>query len=128
MGQTIIKHPIKRLELALQGGRECVCIGKDVIRILGEPTHITLAVSEGYDSIAVCPCDEDDVMSFMVPKKLLVDHHCVFRITSKQFVRDIMKANGLDISKSYPFFGEYSESNNSVKFIFRKENDGQVIV
>ena len=68
------------------------------------------------DSISVFSCDEDDVMAFSVPKKLLVDHKCVMRINSKRFVHDIMKSNDLDTSRTYTLTGEYLEDKNIAVF------------
>ena len=58
------------IELSLQGARNCISIGKGVIRALGKPSHVSLKISDNNDSISVFPCDEDDVMSFRVPAKL----------------------------------------------------------
>lgn len=104
------------IELSVQGGRNCISIGKGVIRALGEPSHISLKISDTNDSISVFPCDEDDVMAFSVPKKLLVDHKCVMRINSKRFVHGIMKSNDLDTSKTYTLTGEYLEEKNIAVF------------
>ncbi len=104
------------IELSVQGGRNCISIGKGVIRALGEPSHISLKISDTNDSISVFPCDEDDEMAFSVPKKLLTDHKCVMRINSKRFVHGIMKSNDLDISRTYTLTGEYLENKNIAVF------------
>ena len=93
------------IELSMQGGRNCISVGKGVIRALGTPSHVTLKVSETNDFISVLPCDEDDIMSFRVPTRLLSDHKCVMRINSKRFVHGIMKANNLDVSRTYTLTG-----------------------
>ena len=104
------------IELSVQGGRNCISIGKGVIRALGEPSYVSLKISDSNDSISVFSCDEDDVMAFSVPKKLLVDHKCVMRIYSKRFVHGIMKSNDLDTSKTYTLTGEYLEDKNIAVF------------
>ena len=104
------------IELSIQGARNCISIGKGVIRALGAPGHVSLKISDNYDSISVFPCDEDDVMSFRVPAKLLTDHKCVMRINSKRFVHGIMKSNDLDTSRTYTIFGEYLEDKNIAVF------------
>lgn len=104
------------IELSLQGGRFCISIGKGVIKALGTPSHVSLKISDAHDSISVFPCDEDDIMSFKVPSKLFINHRCVMRIHSKRFVHGIMKANNLDISRTYTLAGAYSEEKNIAVF------------
>lgn len=104
------------IEMSLQGARNCISIGKGVIRALGAPTHVSLKISDTHDSISVFPCDEDDVMAFRVPTKLLKDHRCVMRINSKRFIHGIMRANDLDITKTYTLSGEYIKDKNTAIF------------
>lgn len=104
------------IEMTIQGGRNCISIGKGVIRALGEPSHVSLKISDNHDSISVFPCDEDDVMAFRVPTKLLIDHHCVMRINSKRFVHGIMRSNGMDITRTYTLSGEYLKDKNITVF------------
>ena len=104
------------IELSVQGARSCISIGKGVIRALGRPSHVSLKISDTNDSISVFPCDEDDVMSFKVPERLLLDHKCVMRINSKRFVHGIMKSNDLDISRTYSLFGKYLADKNMAVF------------
>ena len=59
------------IEMTLQGARNCLSIGKGVIRALGEPSHVSLKISDMHDSLSVFPCDEDDIMAFRVPVTLL---------------------------------------------------------
>ena len=87
-----------------------------VIKALGTPSHVSLKISDSHDSISVFPCDEDDVMSFRVPTKLFLDHRCVMRINSKRFIHGIMKANDLDITKTYTLSGEYLKDMNIAVF------------
>ena len=104
------------IELSVQGAKNCISVGKGVIRALGKPSHISLKISDTNDSISVFPCDEDDVMSFRVPAKLFTDHRCVMRIYSKRFVQGIMKYNDLDISRTYTLSGEYLKNKNITVF------------
>ena len=69
-----------------------------------------------HDCLSVFPCDEDDVMAFRVPTKLLVDHKCVMRINSKQFIQGLMRANQLDPTKTYTLSGEYLSDANTAVF------------
>lgn len=104
------------IEMSLQGKHHCISIGKGVIIALGTPTHVSLKISDTHDSISVFPCDEDDVMAFRVPAKLLVDHKCVMRINSKRFVLGIMNSNNLDTGRTYTLSGEYLKEKNAAVF------------
>lgn len=104
------------IEMTLQGARNCISVGKGVIRALGEPSHVSLKISDNHDSLSVFPCDEDDVMAFRVPVKLLIDHHCVMRINSKRFVHGIMRSNNMDITRTYTLSGEYLKDKNTCVF------------
>ena len=104
------------IDMTLQGARNTISVGKGVIRALGCPTHISLKISDSKDSISIFPCDEDDIMAFHVPEKLLNDHHCVMRIFSKRFVQGIMLMNHLDSTKTYNLVGEYLKDQNTAVF------------
>ena len=108
-----------KIEMTLQGARNTISVGKGVIRALGCPSHISLKISDTNDSISIFPCDEDNVMSFRVPEKLLVDHHCVMRIFSKKFVQGIMRMNDLDTTKTYNLVGSYLKAQNTAVFSLR---------
>lgn len=116
MEKVTEEHSYK-IDMTIQGERNT---SKGVIRALGCPSHISLKVSEMKDSISIFPCDEDDVMSFRVPEKLLVDHHCVLRIFSKKFVHGIMMINDLDIKRTYYIVGVYLEEQNTAVFSLRE--------
>ena len=108
-----ILYPI---EMTLQGARCCISIGKGVIKALGKPSHVSIKISDSRDSLSIFPCDEDDVMAFRVPLKLFIDHRCVMRINSKQFVHGIMRTNQMDTSKTYVLSGEFLEEKNTAVF------------
>ena len=91
-------------------------IGKGVIKALGKPSHVSIKISDSRDSLSIFPCDEDDVMAFRVPLKLFIDHRCVMRINSKQFVHGIMRTNQMDTSKTYVLSGEFLEEKNTAVF------------
>ena len=116
MDKAIAEERNYIIDMTLQGARNCISIGKGVIRALGEPSHVSLKISDNHDSLSVFPCDEDDVMAFRVPVKLLVDHHCVMRINSKRFVHGIMRSNGMDITRTYTLSGEYLKDKNIAVF------------
>ncbi len=104
------------IELTLQGAKYCISISKGTMRALGPPSHVSLKVNEAIDSISVFPCDDDDPMAFRVPDKLLSDRSCVMRINSKQFVHSIMRANNLDITRTYSLAGRYLKEENTAVF------------
>ena len=105
-----------KIKLSLQGGENCISIGKGVINALGRPTHVSLKISDTQDSISIFPCDEDDIMAFRVPERLFKDRKCVMRIISKRFVHGIMSTNDLDISRTYTLVGTYFEKKNVAIF------------
>lgn len=104
------------IELSVQGAKNCISIGKGVIRALGKPSHVSLKISDKNGFISVFPCDEDNVMSFKVPTRLFLDHKCVMRIYSKRFVQGLMKSNDLDVSRTYTLSGDYLEDKNIAVF------------
>ena len=116
MDKAITKEKSYVIEITLQGGRNCISVGKGVIRALGEPSHVSLKISDNHDSLSVFPCDEDDIMAFRVPVKLLIDHHCVMRINSKRFVHGIMRSNNMDTTRTYTLSGEYLKEMNTCVF------------
>ena len=93
----------------------CISFIESADRI-GTPSHVSLKISDTHDSISVFPCDEDDVMAFRVPTKLLTDHKCVMRINSKRFILGIMKTNNLDTGRTYTLSGEYLKEKNAAVF------------
>ena len=102
-------------------GVYAISIGKDVIRLLGSPTHVCLKIHRDGSRIILAPCAADDVMSFKVPESLFTNHHTVFRLHSKQFVHSIMTENGMDLTLSYTVPGIYNEKKNVACFDL-KEN------
>lgn len=110
----------KRLYMgvSIQGHWSDIQIGKDVIRALGEPSHICLRVNDANHSLALCPCDAAEVLSFKIPVDFLTDPQKKFRIHSTQFVKDLLQANQLDAEKTYSLTGTYSEKINAVVFSF----------
>lgn len=105
-----------KIEICIQGGRNCISVGKGIVQALGFPEYVAVKVSDQYDDIIFTGCEEKEVMSFRVPDKLFMDHHCVFRIYSKQFVHELMTIHGLDITRSYNYFGEFCKDKNFAIF------------
>ena len=82
------------------GKKNAIGIGKDVIMLLGFPSHIRIRINEENDSLVIEPTEEKEVMSFKVPDRFPFDRKCNFRIYSQQFVQNLMLSNGMVISKS----------------------------
>ena len=104
------------IELSILGARCCIGVGQGVIRALGNPTHVTMKISDSHDSLRMFPCDEDDVMSFRVPVRLFCDHSCVMRINSKRFVHGLMRSNNMDVTRTYTLSGVYVPDKNVAVF------------
>ena len=116
MDKAATEEKAYAIKITLQGACNCICIGKGVIRALGVPGHVSLKISDNHDSLSIFPCDEDDVMAFCVPAKLLTDRHCVMRINSKRFVHGVMSSNNMDTTRTYPISGEYIREKNIAVF------------
>lgn len=109
----------KQLTVTFSGRRNRLSFGVQVLRILGKPDFVSLSKSDNDDSLAVFPCDEKTEPSFAVPSKAYENGHYTFSIASKIFVHSMMKANDMEINKTYVVYGEYSEKENAVKFMLR---------
>ena len=113
MGKTNSKPLI-----SFSGKKNRLYISRDVIRLLSNPSHVCLYMTENYDSIAIGPCDETNVMSFKVPDKIYDGRKADFTITSIQFVSDVMRINHMDMDNTYRIIGQYLEDNHVVTFHF----------
>lgn len=104
------------------GKKNAIGIGKDVILLLGLPSHVRLRVNEENDSLVIEPTEEKEVMSFKVPDRFPFDRKCNFRIYSQQFVQRLMLLNGMDIHKSYSVDGVYLKTPNAAVFQLSHRN------
>ena len=107
--------------ILIQGYKNTITIGKDVIRLLNFPDHICFSVNDTNGSILMFPCNEDNVMAFKVPENLFTNSKTVFRITSKSFVCGIMKKYGLSLSEVYSYSG-VPITENSILFSLMPDN------
>jgi hypothetical protein len=107
-----------RIAISIQGYRNAISIGKEVVHVLGNPPYICLRVNDTYKSVAISPCEPTEVLSFKTPENLFTNRHVVFRIYSQEFIKGLLRANGLDTEQSYSLKGTYSEKNNAVVFSF----------
>ena len=110
------------LFITIEGDQRRMRVSKDVIKILGMPSHICLYQTENCDSIAIGPCDEKNVMSFQVPEKFLRGERCDYKINSTPYIRMIAEVNGLEHGKSYRLNGVYREGKNIVTFAVNQNN------
>lgn len=105
--------------ISIFGKKNAIGIGKDVILLLGIPTHIRIRVNEKNDSLVIEPTEGKEVMSFKVPDRFLTDRHCNFRIYSQQFVQNLMRINGMNERGSYSIEGDYLKGQNAAVFQLR---------
>lgn len=92
------------------------------MKILGFPKHVCLRINEQTNSFAIIPCEPEAQLSFKVPDKLFTNHHCVFRLRSKQFMTNIILKNNLDPNLVYTCKGIYSKKVNAVIVSLNAEN------
>ncbi len=111
--------------ISFQGKRNTINIGVDVIRLLGEPTHICILRNFENKSVAITSCEAEALMSFRVPDKFLTDRNSKFTVHSKQFTQEVMGDCGLDTDKTYVFPGEYVPKNNMVVFMLQTADAGE---
>ena len=108
--------------ILLQPYRSTITISKDIIKSLGYPKHVCLRINEQTNSFAIIPCKPEDALSFKVPDKLFIDHHCVFRLTSKQFMLNLILKHNLEVTHVYACKGIYSQKMNAVIVSLNKDN------
>lgn len=118
MKEEQIKKAALEPTISFQGKDKCVNVGKDVIRLLGEPPFISLFLSEDGRSLAISPCREQNPLSFAVPHDFLTKDKVQLRIHSKQFVEGVLLSAGLNKDKTYRVKGSYSPEHNIVTFLF----------
>ena len=121
---NMIASKIKELTpyILLQPHRSTITIGKDIVKSLGFPTHVCIIINDKNKSFAIIPCEADDVMSFKVPDKLLTDHHCVFRLHSKEFLLNLILKYDLNPNSVYECRGRYYPNVNAIIVSLEKDN------
>jgi len=105
-----------KLLLSIYGRKNSICVGKDVLRVIGAPTHVCCKITQEMDSYLVMPCSEKEPMSFRVPDNINFDKHKQMKVTSQSFVIGLLAMNDLDFNHTYRILGNYSEKNNAVVF------------
>lgn len=124
------KNKVK-LEISIYGRVNVINIGKDVLRVIGAPSHICLKINKEMDSFAVMPCEPAEPMAFKVPDDIMFNTRKQMKVTSRSFVIGLLSINGLEFEHTYKISGIYSENNNAVVFnmsdiwIFGEEKAGK---
>lgn len=105
-----------RLEISIYGRINAIHIGKDVLRVIGAPSHICLKINREMDSFAVMPCEPTEPMAFRIPDGIMFSNRKQMKVTSQSFVIGLLSVNGLEVGHTYKISGIYSENNNAVVF------------
>ncbi len=104
------------LLVSIHGRKSVIHIGKDVIRVIGAPSYVSLKVNQDMHSFIVVPSAEKEPMSFKVPDNIMFDNNKMLRVSSQPFVISLLAMNDLDAYHTYRVMGIYSEKNNAVIF------------
>lgn len=104
------------LRIAFYGRSSRVQIGKDVLRVIGAPSYITVRINRNMDSLVIEAAQEKHKLSFKVPDGIMLSHNMQMLLTSESFVHGVMLRNELDLNETYEVPGIYSEKNNAVVF------------
>ncbi len=105
-----------KLEISIYGRINVIHIGKDVLRVIGAPSHICFKINKEMDSFAVMPCEPAETMAFKVPEDIMLNTRKQMKVTSQSFVIGLLSINGLGSEHTYKISGIYSENNNAVVF------------
>jgi len=109
------KNKVK-LEISIYSRINVIHIGKDVLRVIGAPSHICLKINKEMDSFVVMPCEPAEPMAFKVPDGIMLNPRKQMKVTSQSFVIGLLSVNELEFGHTYKIPGIYSESNNAVVF------------
>ncbi len=102
--------------LTLRGKNGAINVGRETIRMLNYPTHITILHGKNMRYFAVLPCEERFVLSFATPENFLKNKNIKFTIHSKEYTHDLMKSCGLSTDRTYQFIGVHESNKNRVVF------------
>lgn len=105
------------LGITISGIRNEINIGKNVVRVLGNPQYITFRVNKSLTSIILLGCESTDPMSYKVPENFST-HSRLMRIYSKYFVRNALIANHLKSDSTYTIYGKFYDTEKIVRFDF----------
>lgn len=102
--------------ISIYGKKGRISIGRPLIRLLGSPTYVCLYQTTDLNSIALGPCEAKNHMSFKVSENAMKGTSHSFEICSIRYVKEIMRVNNLDCSKSYRISGTYLEEKGMATF------------
>lgn len=105
------------LGITISGMRNEINIGKNVVRVLGNPLYIAFRVNKSLTSIILFGCESTDPMSYKVPENFST-HSRLMRIYSKCFVRNALIVNHLKSNSTYTIYGKFYETEKIVRFDF----------
>ena len=97
--------------------KRCIYIYKDVIRLLGYPSYVTLLESVEHQTLAIIPCEESHAMAFKVPENYSVVKKDM-RIWSKGYVNELRERYCVEPGEHYILDGVYVPKHNAVVFRF----------
>jgi len=95
------------IRISISGFRRAIFVGRGIVKVLGNPSHVGLKVNKDMTSIILFATQPSDPMSFRVPLNFGIKNGCLFKITSKQFVRQLTAKNGFDDNKNYTIYGYF---------------------
>ncbi len=110
------KRILANLTITLQGKQGAISIGKNVAKALGVPNYVALRISYKNKSLLILPCEQQDVMSYEMPKHFLESRNVGFRIYSLSFVTELLRDNGLNTDSTYLLEGRYSNQIGAIFF------------
>ena len=96
--------------ISSSGKRHEISLGRVVIDLMGCPRYVTIRISKNKDRIIFFPCKSTERFAFRVPDNLFTDRGSRVHIKGKQFVLELLNANGLDEVVNYAFPGDYIEN------------------
>ena len=106
----------RNLCIFFSGDSECITVGKNVIRVLNQPSYIGFRINKDWDSLIIFACNSKDQMSYKVPSKLFEEKRHTVRVYSKAFVYDLIERNELNMNTNYMVPGKYLEDRKVVIF------------
>ena len=102
--------------MSICGKRREISLGRVVIEQLGYPCYVTIRISKNKDGLMFYPCKSTDELAIKVPDNLFINSGARVRIISKEFVNELLEANGMDRIVNYAIPGTYIESKGAVVF------------
>ena len=109
--------------ITIDGRKECISIGRDVIRVLGYPNYISILKNDAQKAIAITQSQSREVLSFKVPEGFPDEKKKMFRVYSQAFTSDLMEAYQLDRTQSHAFLGRYVKEYDAVVFSLERIDD-----